>query len=183
MTLIATAATQGPVGGFSEYVCNAPAANWSSLPVAMGLAIFCNEGMVILIPPIHESMGSPSWPILRAPVVLMSIVFTLNYMTVAVSGAYLFSVESPKDDISLSFDTDNPAHRAAVFCYIGQLTVSYVVVFFSVCDATSSVLANPRFNSLVQVNPHPNPHPQHDRCVRMLAVEVQGAEMACRSDV
>ena len=25
-----------------------------TLPVAMGLAIFCNEGMVILIPPVHE---------------------------------------------------------------------------------------------------------------------------------
>jgi len=36
-------------------------ANWEGFPVAMGIAIFCNEGMVIISPPVHHAMGNPAW--------------------------------------------------------------------------------------------------------------------------
>eukprot|EP00656_Telonema_subtile_P013904 TRINITY_DN17069_c0_g1_i2.p1 TRINITY_DN17069_c0_g1~~TRINITY_DN17069_c0_g1_i2.p1 ORF type:complete len:455 (-),score=105.03 TRINITY_DN17069_c0_g1_i2:37-1401(-) len=146
ITLLATATTDGP-GSLSDYVNSTNTASWDTLPVAMGLAIFCNEGMVILIPPVHRAMGSCDWAVLRTPVVLMAIVFTLNYMAVAVGGAYLF--EPPMDDISLDLQPSRAIHRAAVYCYVLQLVISYVVVFFSVADATQSVIqTNPRFDRI-----------------------------------
>jgi amino acid permease len=95
----------GTTGGahhqdFLQYLSEAPAFNWSGFPVAMGIAVFCNEGMVILSPPVLHAMGSPTWETFRKPLLAMVYVFTLNYLAVAIAGAYLFS--PPDSELSLS---------------------------------------------------------------------------------
>ena len=46
---------------FAAYVGHAEAANWSGFPVAMGLAIFCNEGAVGPAPP-HPRLPTRTIP-------------------------------------------------------------------------------------------------------------------------
>ena len=56
---------------------------------------------------------------------------TLSLSAVAVAGAYLFDIKQPSDDISLDLMPDKALHRAAVYCYIGQVQNYLLVPLFS----------------------------------------------------
>lgn len=118
---------EGPHGGsFMDFMTSAPAFNPHGFPVAMGIAVFCNEGMVIMSPQVEDAMDRPElfhWA-LRA----MSVYFALNYMAVAVAGNYLFPL--PHSEMSLNFSPSSGGLRAAVLLYAVQLMMSYVLVNF-----------------------------------------------------
>lgn len=115
----------------SSYAESQPIVNWSLAPVAMGLAVFCNEGMCVMTPSIHAVMRKPE----RYSYALVAMVayFTLNYLAVAVAGDFLYGYVAGgivAQEVSLSFNV-TPTHRIAVFLYIAQLLLSFPLVLFT----------------------------------------------------
>uniref|UniRef100_A0A7S4PU24 Amino acid transporter transmembrane domain-containing protein n=1 Tax=Alexandrium monilatum TaxID=311494 RepID=A0A7S4PU24_9DINO len=109
-----------------------PAVRWESVPVAMGLAVFCNEGMVVLTPSVHAVMCFPK----RFPraVIAMTVYFTANYLLIGVAGDFLFSYLRDAvvaSEVTLSFHL-TLVHRVAVCLYIFQLLLSFPLVTFTV---------------------------------------------------
>lgn len=117
------------------YAAAQPVVRWESAPVAMGLAVFCNEGMVALTPSVRAAMRWPRhFP--RA-VVATTLYFTGNYLLIAVTGDFLFSYLQGTDvssEVSLSFDL-TPVHRVAVYAYVAQLLLTFPLVMFAVCSS------------------------------------------------
>eukprot|EP00928_Gymnodinium_smaydae_P061346 TRINITY_DN45443_c0_g1_i1.p1 TRINITY_DN45443_c0_g1~~TRINITY_DN45443_c0_g1_i1.p1 ORF type:complete len:423 (+),score=41.13 TRINITY_DN45443_c0_g1_i1:72-1340(+) len=117
---------------FPSYVQSQPTVRWDTAPVAMGLAVFCNEGMVIVSPTVYRVMRHPQkFPIGLAA---MTCYFVLNYMAVAVSGDFLFSFLSGKPvqaEVSLSFEL-TALNRVAVLLYVLQLLFSFPLNFFTI---------------------------------------------------
>merc|ERR1712066_1061533 len=60
-------------------------------------------------------------------------------MTVAIVGYYLFS-PAPSAEMTLDFDTNQPMLRIAVFAYVIQLMMSYVIVLFIVYSSVEHLL-------------------------------------------
>lgn len=129
-------------GSFPAYVTNEPAIRWSSLPVAMGIAVFCNEGIVVMSPSVHAAMRKPQH--YRRALLAMLVYFTVNYLAVAVAGDYLFSYRVGgvvKSEFSLSFDV-TPLYRIAVCLYICQLLLSFPSMLFVVFASSEDALQN-----------------------------------------
>lgn len=128
---VIVAAAAGHWRHFAQYLYAQPLVNWSGLPVAMGIAVFCNEGMVILTPSVHAGMRDTS----RYPRALMAMTlyFSVNYLLVAFSGDFLFSYISGgvvDDQASLSFGV-SPLYRAAVYLYLAQLFLTFPLLWFA----------------------------------------------------
>lgn len=75
---------------------------WETLPLAMSIAAFCNEGIVILTPSTRNSMRRPSeflsvsgWSI---------VFFTICYMAVGLCGNIRYAGDV-KSQLSLNFNT------------------------------------------------------------------------------
>jgi vesicular inhibitory amino acid transporter len=106
--------------------------NILDLAVATGLAVFCNEGIVVLSPTVRNGMRKPS----QYPIVLLltMLVFTCCYMVVALCGYALYGgVES---DLALSLPAQSMRSKIAVVLYCGQLIPSFIIVYFMVVEAT-----------------------------------------------
>eukprot|EP00927_Polykrikos_kofoidii_P009550 TRINITY_DN13988_c0_g2_i1.p1 TRINITY_DN13988_c0_g2~~TRINITY_DN13988_c0_g2_i1.p1 ORF type:complete len:420 (+),score=39.59 TRINITY_DN13988_c0_g2_i1:141-1400(+) len=110
---------------FPSYVAAQPVIRWSSFPVAMGLAVFCNEGMVVIAPSVVASMQQPQ--AFSRSAFAMILYFTVNYMAVAVAGDFVFGFlagHAVEQEVSLSFDL-TLLQRSAVLMYILQLILTF----------------------------------------------------------
>eukprot|EP00931_Biecheleriopsis_adriatica_P115661 TRINITY_DN91430_c0_g1_i1.p1 TRINITY_DN91430_c0_g1~~TRINITY_DN91430_c0_g1_i1.p1 ORF type:complete len:418 (+),score=60.88 TRINITY_DN91430_c0_g1_i1:29-1282(+) len=123
-----------------HYFSAQPVVCWSTAPVAMGLAVFCNEGMCVVTPSVHASMCEPRR--ISLALLAMVIYFTVNYMAVAIAGDFLFSYlpgNVVSSEVSLSFGV-TPLYRVAVYLYIVQLLLSYPIVLFTVFSSVEATL-------------------------------------------
>ncbi|KAH8051927.1 metalloendopeptidase [Aureococcus anophagefferens] len=69
----------------------APAEAAANLPVAAGIAVFCNEGIVALAPSARRDMSRAGRRAFRAVVAKTLVAFTVFYMAVGLSGAALYA--------------------------------------------------------------------------------------------
>lgn len=128
VVVAASVGTNDSGQSFGDFLTEAP--QWTNLQgfdIAMGIAVFCNEGMVVLTPQVQGAMREPGcyWLALVA----MCVYFTINYMAVAVCGFYLHFPQ-PASELTLDFDPSSAAMRVAVYLYALQLIMSYVVVYY-----------------------------------------------------
>lgn len=106
--------------------------------LALSIAAFCNEGIVVLSPSTHSSMARPEtytwtafWGI---------CFFIVCYMAVGISGNILdlYNGEEVEAEMSLNFNTTGPRvhlYQASVILYSFQLIPTYAVVFFVAYEA------------------------------------------------
>jgi len=111
--------------------------------VAMGIAVFCNEGMVILSPQVQSSMLKPQR--FGATLVCMATYFIVNYMAVATAGYYLHFPQ-PMSEMTLDFDVSRAVYRVAVYLYAMQIAMTYVVVYYVTYSSFESWLESSRYN-------------------------------------
>lgn len=120
---------------FPAYAAAQPPVRWDTFPVAMGLAVFCNEGMVVLTPSVQAEMRLPR--LYPRALVAMTVYFTANYLMIALAGDFLFSYLQGAvvpSEMSLAF-TLSPLHRLAVYMYVVQLLLSFPLVIFTVLSS------------------------------------------------
>ena len=109
------------------YVSSQPFIRWESFPVAMGLAVFCNEGLVVMSPEVSANMSHPEH--FGISVVVAVIYFSLNYLLMSLCGDFLYSFlahDEVAQEVTLSkafYVT--PAHQAMVLCYVLQLLLTF----------------------------------------------------------
>mmetsp|Transcript_88604 Transcript_88604/g.284450 ORF Transcript_88604/g.284450 Transcript_88604/m.284450 type:complete len:379 (+) Transcript_88604:181-1317(+) len=128
--VVAQAVSHGST--FADFAASEPVVRWSSVQVAMGLAVFCKEGMVIMTPSVYGAMKSPQRGYPRA-LLAMTVFFTLNYMIVAVAGYFRFGYVpgvEVRSELTLGFDT-TPVNSATVCLYLVQLLLSFPPVLFT----------------------------------------------------
>jgi hypothetical protein len=122
----------------------------STLPIALGLAVFCNEGIVVLSPSVQDTMSQePSHRRRFGSTVLPVAItfFTLNYLTVAIAGYALYAAEGVESEISLNFRRTAPgsSRRAldgtAAALYACQLIPSFIMVSFVCFEAVEERVA------------------------------------------
>ena len=101
----------------------------ATVPIAISVAAFCNEGIVLMALSVQQQMRSPA----RFPSAMAAAltVFATLYLLVGIAGFALFgragqSVPSP---ISDAFDA-TPLHIAAVSLYALQLVPTYSIVMW-----------------------------------------------------
>ena len=102
-----------------------PAAVLTNSPVAMGIAVFCNEGIVALAPSARRDMADPG--AFRGVVRWTLLAFAAAYMAVGCAGAALYGDVS--DELALSF-AKSSLDSAAAMVYAIQLVPTSVIVFF-----------------------------------------------------
>jgi len=112
-----------------DYLASQPFVRWDSFPVAMGIAVFCNEGMVVMSSEVSVAMHPPKQ--FKLAVTLAVSYFTLNYLLLALCGDFLYSylpgdgaVVAQEVTLSPSFAV-TWAHRVAVLCYGIQLLLTF----------------------------------------------------------
>ncbi|CAJ1421842.1 unnamed protein product [Effrenium voratum] len=109
------------------YVSSQPFLRLSSFPVAIGVAAFCNEGMVVMSPSVSASMVEPER--FTAAVTLAITYFTANYLLLSFCGDFLYSyvagdVVAQEVTLSKAFSV-TPIHSAAVVIYVLQLLLTF----------------------------------------------------------
>lgn len=131
----AASAGEGLLSELPEYVAAEPLVRWGTVPVAMGLAVFCNEGMVILTPSVHSAMRQPKRNFFVA-LLAMTGYFTVNYLAVAIAGGLLCYAQGRDvpSEITLAFDATG-FDRGVVLLYVVQLLLTFPVVLFIVFES------------------------------------------------
>ena len=117
---------------FPEYLAAEPFLRMKTFPVAMGLAVFCNEGLVVLSPSVAASMQKPK--LLSWSLFLAVTFFSLNYMLLAICGDFLYSylqVGEVAQEVTMSQGFEMTVlHRVAVLCYVLQLLLTFPASLF-----------------------------------------------------
>jgi amino acid permease len=120
-----TASTLG-WSGFAKWVHSTPLVRPSTLPIAVSIAAFCNEGVVIMSLSVVAAMRTPA----SFPSAMLTAlgVFTTCYLALGVAGAALFDghVVAP---ISKAFSR-TPMHTVAAVLYALQLLPTYSLVLW-----------------------------------------------------
>eukprot|EP00039_Didymoeca_costata_P025643 m.14035 g.14035 ORF g.14035 m.14035 type:complete len:464 (+) comp4972_c0_seq1:256-1647(+) len=117
---------------FYDRLESEPIIKVKTLPLAMSIAAFCNEGIVVLTPSTQNSMRNPK---AYAWTSFWSICFfTVCYMSVGISGNILF-YENVESDLSLNLNPKNVIAKVAVVLYSLQLIPSYAVVYYCAYEA------------------------------------------------
>lgn len=118
---------------------NAPALGDAArnLPVASGLAVFCNEGIVALAPSTRREMADRS--AFRGVAAATLAAFGVTYMVVALCGAALYA--RVRQDLSLSFAV-NALDASAAMAYVAQLLPTSLIVFFLAFEAHEGLWAS-----------------------------------------
>eukprot|EP00041_Stephanoeca_diplocostata_P016307 m.320615 g.320615 ORF g.320615 m.320615 type:complete len:490 (-) comp20324_c0_seq7:1320-2789(-) len=119
---------------FARVVKDEPFIRPKTFPLAMSIAAFCNEGIIVLGPSTQSSMKQPE---LYLSTCFWSICFfTVCYMTVGLAGCIYYTDVGVQSEMSLNFnDIHNPLYKIAVVAYSIQLVPTYAVVFFVVYEA------------------------------------------------
>jgi len=135
LTLYNTADILSPQN-FTETFDAQPVFKPSSFILAISIAAFCNEGIVVLSPSTHSTMDRPDLYVWTA---WWGICFFLVcYMSVGIAGNILYS-GNVQGELSLNFDdVHNPIYQAAVVLYSLQLIPTFAVVFFVSSEAIES---------------------------------------------
>ena len=105
-----------------SYVGSQPFLRLDTFPVAMGIAVFCNEGMVVMSSEVSSQMRQPQT---FAKAVMLAVgYFTVNYLLLALGGDFLYSYlpgEMVAQEVTMSEAfTVTPMHRSCVLCYVLQ---------------------------------------------------------------
>jgi amino acid permease len=101
----------------------------STLPIGIGIASFCNEGIVVMSPTIEEGM---KWKRNYRSALLASVIsLTLIYLLFAICGyaLYFHASDGIQGALSMNFEVTN-LNRAAVILYALQLIMTYALVYF-----------------------------------------------------
>ena len=115
-----------------DYVASEPFMRMGTFPVAMGLAVFCNEGLVVISPSVAASMQKPE--LFRSSIFLSVAFFSANYLVLAVCGDFLYSYITHGEvaqEVTMSKGFDLTAiNRVAVLCYVAQLLFTFPTGLF-----------------------------------------------------
>ena len=124
--MLADTATTLGWSGFSRWLHSAPLVVPSTLPIAISIAAFCNEGVVIMSLSVVAAMRTPA--AFESAMLTALAIFTLCYLALGVAGAALFDghVVAP---ISKAF-SPTPVHAAAAVLYACQLLPTYSLVLW-----------------------------------------------------
>ena len=156
--VVAEAALHLSADDVREFFAEEPLVRWKTLPLAMAVAAFCNEGKRTLLSIARRRPRCPSpFPVLfssgiviltpstrngmRRPGGFLHVsgwtiaFFTVCYMAVGLCGniRYAGHVEQ---QLSLNFDMSSVANRVAVLMYCLQLIPTYCVVYFCAYEAS-----------------------------------------------
>jgi amino acid permease len=108
---------------------DAPFLSLSTLPIGIGIASFCNEGIVVMSPTIEEGM---KWKRNYRSALICSVVsLTMIYLLFAISGYALYfkAKDGIQGALSMNFEVTS-LNRAAVVLYAVQLVMTYALVYF-----------------------------------------------------
>ena len=110
-----------------SYFAQQPFLRIGSFPVAMGIAAFCNEGMVVMASEVSASMHVPYK--FKSSMVWAVTYFSANYLLMSLCGDFLYSflahdVVAQEVTLSKAF-TVTIAHRVAVLLYVFQLLLTF----------------------------------------------------------
>lgn len=133
-----------------SYLQSQPFLRLESFPVAMGIAVFCNEGMVVMSSEVSSAMLRPkqfSWAAMLAVTY-----FTVNYLLLALCGDFLYSylpggTVAQEVTLSPAFSV-TPMHRVAVLCYVLQLLLTFPSSLFLIFRNTEQFFPSLRTASL-----------------------------------
>jgi len=134
VVIVVNAASSLSASDFAHTRDQGPAINPSvmNLAVATGLAVFCNEGIVVLSPAVRNSMQRPET--YRTVLASAMVVFTVCYMIVALCGYTLY--QGRESELSLSLPHGSLRSSIAVVLYCCQLVPSFAVVYFMAVEAS-----------------------------------------------
>eukprot|EP00038_Savillea_parva_P007733 m.172210 g.172210 ORF g.172210 m.172210 type:complete len:476 (-) comp13487_c0_seq1:155-1582(-) len=112
---------------FMHNLHDSPAFKPATFPLALSIAAFCNEGIVVLTPSTQSAMRRPEtyewtafWGI---------VYFIFCYMAVGIAGVMLYHGDV-KGEMSLNFTTSQPIYAVAAVLYSIQLIPTYAVVYY-----------------------------------------------------
>ena len=115
-----------------SYWASQPFLQPDTFPVAMGLAVFCNEGLVVLSPSVTASMQKPQ--LFSSSLVLSVVAFSVNYMLLAICGDFVYSYLAEGEvaqEVTMSSSFDRTlVHRVAVLSYVAQLLLTFPTSLF-----------------------------------------------------
>ena len=122
---------------FEAFLDEKPGINDSptSLFVATGLAVFCNEGIVVLSPSVRNGMKCPEK--ISMVLALVMAVFTTFYMAIALTGYALYGDDA--SDLALALPRDSARSRIAVILYSCQLVPTFAIVYFMAVEASEDI--------------------------------------------
>ena len=126
--LIADTANNVSPDEFRDYFENATQLDWTNIPQTLSIAVFCNEGVVVVAPSVHTALAQPDRMSMVTAVTV--IVFTCLYMAVAVAGDVRFRNIKVNAEVSKDMNPRSYVDSAAVVLYSIQLIPTFGIVYY-----------------------------------------------------